>query len=458
MDVAEHFKSGRNAAEDVVNEMIPSFLGDQGINSNVEKREEKKNDVLNDYRKEKTLNVNDVVDESSSQVPEKEKQTSAYVENTDYAIFGNIENVIDDKEINKLNEIGENSFVEENEYEESDSDGEFDDSIIEGRKGKISETLSSLTVLGESEDTILIKRRNKQSPDVNIHKIMSLVAKDPSILKRIYALKENNKCLCYYPLLTPYHHIKKLVDILIDENYEYENTWTVHWDAKFVARLLYEGLIPVASKLKVKKFVNGTIVKCDEPLLIPKIHFVRSCMHPSEIHISKKVKKLCKNFYITIDKDFDGVINGIIEKHGENWLYPFIQKEFKKLFEKTETYKNLEMHSVEVWFGDELVAGEIGNSIGAVYTSLTGFQRKNCAGTIQLCALAKLLEYQNFQLWDLGMLLPYKKDIGSKEVAMKDFFVKHRRYKHQQAEFKVPFREKLNCSVLIRGANVDDFD
>ncbi|SBT31656.1 Leu/Phe-tRNA protein transferase, putative [Plasmodium ovale wallikeri] len=294
--------------------------------------------------------------------------------------------------------------------------------------------------------------RDELEDDVNINKIVKRMAiEDPEALEKVYKLIKSNSCLKYYPLLTPYHNIKKTIDILIKENYEHENTWCVHCDARFICQLFYEGFIPVASKQKSYKMENDEIIVVNENILIPKLHYIRSCMHPSEIHISKKVKKKCKNFYVTINKDFDGVIKGIVEKHGHNWVYPFIQNEFKKIYNRTVTYKNVQLHSVELWHDNELVAGEIGNTVGSIYTSLTGFQRRNCAGTIQLCALAKILEQQNFQLWDLGMLLPYKKEIGSKEIPMKEFFDKHRAFKHQHAEFKVPFTEKLNCSTLIKG-------
>lgn len=287
---------------------------------------------------------------------------------------------------------------------------------------------------------------------VNISRIIERLAKeDPQSLAKIYSLMKSNNCLNFYPLLTPYHNIERIVDILIEENYEHENTWCVHCDAVFICQLLYEGFIPVASKQKVCRMVNNETKVVKECLLIPKIHYVRSCMHPSEIHISRKVKKKCKNYYITVDKDFDGVLQGIVEKHGQNWLYPFVQKEFKRIFEEQVTYKNVRMHSVELWCDGFLAAGEIGCTVGSIYTSLTGFQRKNCAGTIQLCALAKLLQHQQFDLWDLGMLLPYKKTIGSKEISMKDFFKMHRVFKHKTAPFRVPFQDKLNCGILING-------
>ncbi|CAG9482519.1 unnamed protein product [Plasmodium vivax] len=324
--------------------------------------------------------------------------------------------------------------------EANQGDGEAHQGDVETNQGDVE------TNPGEAKPSHL-------DDDVNINRIIERLSKeDPESLAKIYSLMKNNNCLNFYPLLTPFHNIKKIVDILIAENYEHENTWCVHCDGLFICQLLYEGFIPVASKQKVCKLEHNQTKVVKECLLIPKIHYVRSCMHPSEIHISRKVKKKCRGYYITVDRDFDGVLQGIVEKHGQNWLYPFVQKEFKKIFEKKITYKNVRMHSVEVWCDDFLAAGEIGCTVGSIYTSLTGFQRKNSAGTIQLCALAKLLQHQQFDLWDLGMLLPYKKTIGSKEISMRDFFKMHRRFKHQSAHFRVPFQERLNCAVLITGA------
>ncbi|CDU16290.1 Leu/Phe-tRNA protein transferase, putative [Plasmodium yoelii] len=354
-------------------------------------------------------------------------------------------------------EVGEEVVEEVGEVNEKVKNGE-----VGNDESDVSDDVSKDPSVEDSSDEEMSEDEVSEDEshlvgNVNVNDIIEIISdNEPETLTKIFNVMAENRCLKYYPLITPYHNIEKLIDILLDVNYEYENTWCVHYHAKFICKLFYEGLIPVANKQKIRYMKDLKIRMYREYLLIPKIHFIRSCMHPSEIHISKKVKKKCKQFYITINKDFDGVVNGIIEKHGQNWLYPFIQKEFKKIFEKKVKYKNVQMHSIELWHENELVAGELGNTVGSVYTSLTGFQRKNSAGTIQLCALAKLLEFQNFQLWDLGMLLPYKKEIGSKEIPMKEFFDKHRKFKYIDAEFKVPFMDKLNCAVLIRGIDPSD--
>ena len=53
---------------------------------------------------------------------------------------------------------------------------------------------------------------------------------------------------------------------------------------------------------------------------------------------------------------------------------------------------------------DELVAGDLGYTVGGVYTSLTGFHTENNAGSVLLCALGRYLELNGFAFWDLGNL------------------------------------------------------
>jgi Leu/Phe-tRNA-protein transferase len=61
----------------------------------------------------------------------------------------------------------------------------------------------------------------------------------------------------------------------------------------------------------------------------------------------------------------------------------------------------------------ELVAGELGYTVGAIYTSLTGFTSESGAGTVQLAALGRWLQRSGFQMWDLGMQMDYKAEMGA---------------------------------------------
>ena len=62
--------------------------------------------------------------------------------------------------------------------------------------------------------------------------------------------------------------------------------------------------------------------------------------------------------------------------------------------------------------------------MGGVYTSLTGFTKESSTGTIQLCALGRMLESSGFKVWDFGMGgmgMEYKYSLGALDVPRKEF-------------------------------------
>ena len=89
------------------------------------------------------------------------------------------------------------------------------------------------------------------------------------------------------------------------------------------------------------------------------------------------------------------------------------------------------LHSIEVYQGNKLVAGEIGYTTGAIYTSFAGFHSKNGSGSVQLAILGLLLIASGFALWDLGMEIPYKLSLGAAVVPRKTFLEIWKRYRHR---------------------------
>ena len=126
---------------------------------------------------------------------------------------------------------------------------------------------------------------------------------------------------------------------------------------------------------------------------------------------------------------------------GENWLYPEIVSAFRLIHQRTREgggvnamvlnpvtlepldVTSVRLYSVEVWNAETgaLAGGELGYSVGGIYSSLTGFSNEDNAGSVQLGALGKLLMECGFKYWDLGMGMEYKTQLGAEMMRRSDF-------------------------------------
>jgi len=152
-----------------------------------------------------------------------------------------------------------------------------------------------------------------------------------------------------------------------------------------------------------------------------KCHVKRCYVRLSQdLHVENSARKRASKFQLTVDSVFDQVVNMIVDQHGQNWLCNLIQKSFKEIYQNPSKFKS-KIHSIEIWQDDKLVAGELGYCCGPIYTSLTGAFIQDGAGTVQLITLGRLLEQTGFQIWDFGMSLPYKVNLGGKIVERKEW-------------------------------------
>jgi Leu/Phe-tRNA-protein transferase len=177
------------------------------------------------------------------------------------------------------------------------------------------------------------------------------------------------------------------------------------------------------------------------------------------LHISKNVRKRSRQYAMTINQQFPLVVqechrqhNHPIDNNNNNsnsgsgqgcWLYPSLVEILRTLHQATldhmdgyitttstsstttsEQEISIRLYSIEVWNirTNTLVAGELGYTVGnTIYTSLTGFSKEDSAGSVQLAALGALWTYHQFQLWDLGMDMPYKQRLGGHVVPRAKF-------------------------------------
>mmetsp|Transcript_36146 Transcript_36146/g.77078 ORF Transcript_36146/g.77078 Transcript_36146/m.77078 type:complete len:391 (+) Transcript_36146:169-1341(+) len=202
------------------------------------------------------------------------------------------------------------------------------------------------------------------------------------------------------------------------------------FDPRLVVQLMAEGFLPIAT----------------QGYLLPKLHVERCVLQlnpTSNLHITKSTRKKSKRFLLSVNECFDEVVAGCHRQHGTNWLYPPIVAAFRAIHQRTidpnaggvnamlMAHDSLEprdvtpvrLYTVEVWNAETgaLAGGELGYSVGGIYSSLTGFSNEDAAGSVQLLALGKLLTQCGFEYWDLGMALDYKTRLGAELVRRTDF-------------------------------------
>ena len=205
--------------------------------------------------------------------------------------------------------------------------------------------------------------------------------------------------------------------------YHDEFCYTRVYHYRLVAALMMEGFLPIAT----------------EGVILPKLHRKRCVVSlPEALHVSKSIRKKSKKFRFTTNQCFDRVVEGCRRQHGSRcWLYPELVRLFREIHDAGQVNAivnpranmtkveeaPVRLYSIEVWNDEteELVAGELGYTVGDIYTSLTGFSAQDSAGSVQLASLGGLLCKLGFTLWDLGMDMDYKTSMGSHLMDRKDF-------------------------------------
>jgi Leu/Phe-tRNA-protein transferase len=207
--------------------------------------------------------------------------------------------------------------------------------------------------------------------------------------------------------ITPEDDLDTLVDELISTGYDEEFCIATHISPGFIARLMKAGFLVMSIDME------------DGALLLPKIHLTRSVLLFPELHVKKSIKRFLGRYELRVDTDFNRILDRCIEIHGDGWLTLPLTRCIKWLHHKhTPLARPL---SFGVYRDGELRAGEFGVVSGRVYTSYSGYYDESNAGTCQLVLTTRYLRDMGFAFFDLGMPLPYKDDLGARNVDTRSF-------------------------------------
>ena len=158
----------------------------------------------------------------------------------------------------------------------------------------------------------------------------------------------------------------------------------------------------------------------------------RFVIFPKEIHISHSMKQLMRKgkYLITMDHDFEGVINGCSKADSRNtdmgaWLGPQMIKSY------TQLHKMGIAHSVEVWEvgktesegpgSHSLVGGLYGIDLNGAFFGESMFSLVPSASKLALIHLARHLEQKNYSFIDCQFETPHLLSMGARHIPYDEY-------------------------------------
>ena len=134
-------------------------------------------------------------------------------------------------------------------------------------------------------------------------------------------------------------------------------------------------------------------------------------------HLTHGLKRALKKhpFEVTIDRDFEAVIQACSTAHGETWISRGIIRSYCKLHQLGFA------HSVETWRAGELAGGLYGVHLGGAFFGESMFHRATDASKIALVTLVERLRLKGFLLLDTQWTTPHLLQFGTYEIPRADY-------------------------------------
>ena len=218
--------------------------------------------------------------------------------------------------------------------------------------------------------------------------------------------------------------------------------WSDSWDPAFYVALARAGFISIS----VSHPEAGTV-------LLAELQRSYAVLDWENLHHSRNLRRLMASgrleeeaVELRVARASDRVLDRLIDYHAEdNWISEPYQSLVRELARGGSSH--FAVHGIELWSrrSNQLVAGELGYSIGKTYTSLSGFcmrehRRWQHFGTLQQLLLARALQKAGYAFWNLGHVgMQYKQALGARVVARPVFL--ERWWAARDAAPTTPLRE-----------------
>lgn len=179
----------------------------------------------------------------------------------------------------------------------------------------------------------------------------------------------------------------------------------------------------IPTDLLLKAYASG-VFPMAESAADPEVFWVRpetrGVIPLNTFHIPKSLAKTIRQgkFEVTIDQDFEGVIDGCAESREERrntWINGPIREAYVELFRRGHC------HSVEAWRDGRLAGGLYGVSLGRAFFGESMFSRARDASKVCLVRLVERLKERNFILLDTQFTTEHLKRFGAIDVPRRKY-------------------------------------
>lgn len=171
----------------------------------------------------------------------------------------------------------------------------------------------------------------------------------------------------------------------------------------------------------------------------------RAILIAHDFHVSRSFQQFMKKqiinkstYCITVNYDFESVINACSLSHGETWITDEIIAAYCKLHQLGFA------HSVEVWQNRQLIGGLYGVAQGAIFCGESMFSYHTNASKLALYTFCKHFIKCGGEWIDCQVINPHTASLGAIEIARHDYLIKLKQLQKQKVTAHCWLKQELN--------------
>lgn len=144
----------------------------------------------------------------------------------------------------------------------------------------------------------------------------------------------------------------------------------------------------------------------------------RANFDPDNLHVSRSLAKTLRrnDFRLSWNSCFERVMRACgEEREGGTWIIPEMLEAY------TELHRMGHAHSLEVWFGNELVGGAYGVQVGGLFAAESMFHRRSDMSKVAVIAMVRSLFREGISLIDVQFRTDHLASLGVQQCSRRAY-------------------------------------